>query len=289
MMLVLSGILQGVVSGVVIAAVAAGMSLIYRVSHVTNFLHGSLLALALYVTLDLSRRFAIDPLYFSIPMVPIMGLVGLALYWTLIRPVRRRHHLLLVQLLLGASFVIDSLLLMRYGADLQSVSNSLSSRFVSIFGTGFGLNELFASAISALTLCMLAAAVNLSDWGRKFRAVASDELASRLAGVSVEGVEAVSWMTGIAMLGLIAPAMGWSRHAHSRHGPSPHRACAGHDDHRRHGVAGGTILAGILVGMAQSLGLLFLPGSYGALLPYALLVAVLIFRPAGVASMMGRV
>ena len=96
MMLVLSGILQGIVSGVVIAAGAAGMSLIYRVSHVTNFLHGSLLALALYVTLDLSRRFAIEPLYLSIPMVPIMGLVGLALYWTLIRPVRRRHHLLRV-------------------------------------------------------------------------------------------------------------------------------------------------------------------------------------------------
>jgi branched-chain amino acid transport system permease protein len=288
MMLVLSGILQGIVSGVIIAAVAAGMSLIYRVSHVTNFLHGSLLALALYVTLDLSRRFAIDPLYFSIPMVPIMGLVGLALYWTLIRPVRRRHHLLLVQLLLGASFVIDSLLLMRYGADLQSISNSLSARFVSILGTGFGLNELFASSISALALCTLATAVSLSDWGRKFRAVASDELASRLAGLSIEGVEAVSWMTGVAMLGLIAPAMGGVVTLTPDMGLHYTVLALVTMIVGGMGSLAGTILAGMLVGVAQSLGLLFLSGSYGALLPYALLVAVLIVRPGGVASIMGR-
>lgn len=50
----------------------------------------------------------------------------------------------------------------------------------------------------------------------------------------------------------------------------------------------GTIWAGVLIGIAQSIGLLYLPGSYGALLPYALLVAVLIFFPGGIASLIGR-
>ncbi|MEO8847015.1 MAG: hypothetical protein ABI440_00065, partial [Casimicrobiaceae bacterium] len=186
MMLLVSGILQGIVTGLVLAFVTAGMTLIYRVSHIANFAHGSLLALALYLTLDLSQRFAFDPLYLAIPLVPIMWLVGWALYWGLIRPVRRRHHLLAVQLLLGLSFVIESLLLMRYGADLHSVGNTLSSKYVTIIGTGFALNALFACAVAAAGLVALALAVQRTGWGRKLRAVASDELAARLAGVSVE-------------------------------------------------------------------------------------------------------
>jgi branched-chain amino acid transport system permease protein len=135
---------------------------------------------------------------------------------------------------------------------------------------------------------MLAAAMQFTDWGRKFRAVASDELASRLAGVSVERVEALCWMMSIAILGLIAPVMG------SIVTMTP--------DMGLHytvlalvtmivggmGSLVGTIWAGVLIGIAQSIGLLYLPGSYGALLPYALLVAVLIFFPGGIASLIGR-
>lgn len=287
-MLLISGILQGIVSGMVIAFVTAGMTLIYRVSHITNFAHGSLLALAMYLTLDLSGRFSVDPLYLTIPMVPIMSIVGWTLYWGLVRPVRRQHHLLAVQLLLGLSFVFESLLLMRYGADLHSVRNALSARFVSILDTGFGLNALFAWVVAAVGLSALAAAVQFTDWGRKFRAVASDELASRLAGVSVERAEALSWMMGTAILGLIAPAMGSIVTLTPDMGM--HYTVLALVTMIIGGMGSliGTIWAGILVGIAQSVGLLYLPGSYGALLPYVLLIAVLILRPGGIASVIGR-
>jgi len=287
-MLLVSGILQGIVSGMVIAFVSAGMTLIYRVSHIANFAHGSLLALALYLTLDLSRRFSVDPLYLTVPMVPIMSIVGWTMYWGLVRPVRRRHHLLAVQLLLGLSFVVDSLLLMRYGADLHLVRNTLSARFVSILGTGFGFNALFAWVVAALGLSALVAAMQFTDWGRKFRAVASDELAARLAGVSVERVEALCWMTSIAILGLIAPVMGSIVTLTPDMGLHYTVLALVTMIVGGMGSLVGTIWAGVLVGIAQSIGLLYLPGSYGALLPYALLVAVLIFFPGGIASLIGR-
>ena len=272
----------------VIAFITAGMTLIYRVSHLTNFAHGSLLALALYLTLDLSRRVAVDPLYLAIPMVPVMSIVGWAVYWGLVRPVRRQHHLLTVQLLLGLSFVIDSLLLMRYGADLHSMRNFLSARFVNILNTGFGLNDLFAWTVAAAGLSALATSVQFSDWGRKFRAVASDELAARLAGALSERVEALSWILGAAMLGLIAPVMGSIVTLTPDMGL--HYTVLALVTMIVGGMGSliGTIVAGVLVGIMQSVGLLYLPGSYGALLPYALLVAVLIVRPGGVASLLGR-
>jgi branched-chain amino acid transport system permease protein len=287
-MLLVSGILQGIVTGMVLAFVTAGMTLIYRVSGIANFAHGSLLALALYLTLDLSRRFAIDPLYLSIPLVPIMWFVGCALYWGLIRLVRNSHHLLIVQLLLGLSFVIESLLLMRYGADLHSISNGLSSRYATIAGTGFALNALFAFTVAAVGLLALAEAVQRTDWGRKLRAVASDELAARLAGISVERIEGLVWAAAVAILGLIAPAMASITTLTPDMGLHYTVLALVIMIVGGMGSLVGTIWAGVLVGIAQSVGLLYLPGSYGALLPYALLVGVLIVYPGGVASLLRR-
>jgi branched-chain amino acid transport system permease protein len=287
-MLLVSGILQGIVTGMVLAFVTAGMTLIYRVSGIANFAHGSLLALALYLTLDLSRRFAIDPLYLSIPLVPIMWFVGCALYWGLIRLVRNSHHLLIVQLLLGLSFVIESLLLMRYGADLHSISNGLSSRYATIVGTGFALNALFAFTVAAAGLLALAEAVQRTDWGRKLRAVASDELAARLAGISVERIEGLVWAAAVAILGLIAPAMASITTLTPDMGLHYTVLALVIMIVGGMGSLVGTIWAGVLVGIAQSVGLLYLPGSYGALLPYALLVGVLIVYPGGVASLLRR-
>lgn len=286
--LLLSGIVQGVLTGLVLAFITSGMTVIYRISRVTNFAHGSLLALAMYLTFDLGRRVSIDPLWLSLIVAPVMGALGALLYWAFIRPLRRRHHLLAVQLLLGLSFVIDAFLLMRYGADLQSVKNGLSARYIRIFGTGFAMDAILASILAALGLAALTLAFQYSAWGRKTRAAASDELATKLAGVSVTWLEGTCWGLGMALLGLIAPALS------SNTALTP--------DMGLHytvlalvvlivggaGSIAGTIVAGMLIGIAQSLGLLYLPGSYGALLPYALLVAVLVLRPGGIAMMIGR-
>jgi branched-chain amino acid transport system permease protein len=186
------------------------------------------------------------------------------------------------------SFVIDSLLLMRYGADLHSVHNALSSRFVTIVGTGFAQNALFAAALATAGLAALAAVVQATDWGRKLRAAASDELAARLAGISVEVLEGWVWASGIAVLGLIAPAMGSIATLTPDMGLHYTVLALVVMIVGGMGSLVGTLWAGILIGMAQSIGLLYLPGSYGALLPYALLVGVLVLYPGGVASLLKR-
>lgn len=286
--LVVSGLVQGILTGIMLAFLTAGMTLIYRISRITNFAHGSLFVMAMYLTFALSRLTGINPLLFAGALVPIMACLGWLLYWGLIYPIRTRHHLLAVQLLLGLSFVIDAGLLIGFGGDLESVESSFNSRFVQILGTGFTLTTIAGAAISSVGLLVLAIAIQRSDFGRYLRAVASDNLAARLAGLSVERLEGVTWAVGIGVLGLIAP-------------PMSSIVTLTPDIGLRYTVLSlvilivggmgslvGTIVAGLVVGIAQSLGLLFLPGSFGALLPYALLVGVLMLRPGGFAALLVR-
>jgi len=288
-MLFVAGIVQGIVLGIILALVTSGMTLIYRVTGIINFAHGSLMAIAMYLAFDLKRYWNVDPLLASLAIAPLMAAVGWALFWGLIRPIRRQHHLLTIQVLLGLSFVIEALLLMRYGADMRSAENIFSGKFVTVLGVGIEVTRVVAFLLSLIGLTALGIALRYSDWGRRLRATAADELAAYLVGIPVLRVEAWTWGVGIGVLGLVGPVLA------DVFKMTP-------DMGLRYAILAlvvliigggrtmaGTIVGGLLVGFAETLGLLYLPGSYGGLMPYALLAAVLLLNPAAVlAKMHGR-
>jgi branched-chain amino acid transport system permease protein len=288
-MLFSAGIVQGIVLGVILALVTSGMTLIYRVTGIINFAHGSLLAVGMYLAYDLQRYWAVDPLVSSLAIGPLMALIGWALFQALIRPIRRQHHLLAVQVLLGLSFIIEAGLLMRYGADMRSAGNVFSGRFVTTLGVGIELTRIVAFVISVLGLSALGIALKRSDWGRRLRATAADELAAYLVGISVIRVEAWTWGIGVGILGLVGPVLS------DVFKMTP-------DMGLRYTIVAlvvviigggrtmvGTVVGGLVVGLSETLGLLYLPGSYGGLMPYALLAAVLLVNPrATLAMVRGR-
>lgn len=284
-----AGIVQGVVLGIILALVTSGMTLIYRVTGIINFAHGSLLAVGMYLAYDLQRYWAVDPLVSSLAIGPIMALIGWGLFLVLIRPIRRQHHLLAVQILLGLSFIIEAGLLMRYGADMRSAGNVFSGRFVTTLGVGIELTRIVAFVISVLGLSALGIALKRSDWGRRLRATAADELAAYLVGISVIRVEAWTWGIGVGILGLVGPVLS------DVFKMTP-------DMGLRYTIVAlvvviigggrtmvGTVVGGLVVGLSETLGLLYLPGSYGGLMPYALLAVVLLVNPrATLAMVRGR-
>jgi len=278
-MLLVAGLVQGIVLGIILALVTSGMTLIYRVTGIINFAHGALMAVAMYLAYDLQRYWHVDPLVSALAIGPLMAVVGWALFQGLIRRIRRQHHLLAVQILLGLAFVIEAVLLMRYGADMRTAENVFSGRFTTVLGLGIELTRIVAFAISVLGLTALGVALKRTDWGRCLRATAADEMAAALAGISVIRVEAWTWGIGVAILGFVGPVLA------DVFKMTP-------DMGLRYTIVAlvvviigggrtmaGTIIGGLIVGLSETLGLLYLPGSYGGLMPYALLAVVLVVNP----------
>lgn len=286
MSLLIAGVVGGLIYGAIVALITSGMTLIYRVSSIVNFAHGSLLAVSMYLAADLARRTGLDPLAATAVTVPVMALLGLGIYWGGVHHIREQHHLLAIQLLLGLTFVIEAVLLIIFGGDVQTVPNVLSTHYVDILGTGISVVRLAAAVLAIVALTCLALALQITDWGRRLRAAASDEFAATLCGISRVRLEAWSWAVGVGSLGLVGPALAAVFPMTPDMGLSYTvlalvvLICGG-----GHSL-GGTVVAGLLVGVVQNLGLLYLPKSYGDLLPYVLLVAVLVVRPGGVATLM---
>lgn len=285
-MLFVAGIVQGVVLGVIVALVTSGMTLIYRVTGIINFAHGALMAVAMYVAYDLKTYGNVDPLLSALAIAPLMTVAGWALFQLLIRPIRRRHHLLAVQILLGLSFVIEALLLMRYGADMRTAENVLSGQVVTVVGLGVEVTRIVAFVISVLGLTALGIALKRTDWGRRLRATASDDLAAALVGISVVRVEAWTWGIGVGILGLVGPVVADVFKMTPDMGLKYTIVALVVVIIGGGRTMAGTIAGGLVVGLSETLGLLYLPGSYGGLMPYALLAAVLLFNPRATFAMM---
>ena len=285
-MLFVAGIVQGVVLGVIVALVTSGMTLIYRVTGIINFAHGALMAVAMYVAYDLKTYWNVDPLLSALAIAPLMTVAGWTLFQLLIRPIRRRHHLLAVQILLGLSFVIEALLLMRYGADMRTAENVLSGEVVTVVGLGVEVTRIVAFVISILGLTALGIALKRTDWGRRLRATASDDLAAALVGISVVRVEAWTWGIGVGILGLVGPVVADVFKMTPDMGLKYTIVALVVVIIGGGRTMAGTIAGGLVVGLSETLGLLYLPGSYGGLMPYALLAAVLLFNPRATFAMM---
>jgi branched-chain amino acid transport system permease protein len=288
-MLFLAGVVQGIVLGIILALITSGMTLIYRVTGIINFAHGALMAVAMYLAFDLQRFWGVDPLLSSLAIGPFMAVVGWILFQGLIRPIRRQHHLLAIQVLLGLALFIEAVLLMRYGPDMRAAENVFSGRFITVLGVGIELTRILAFVVSVLGLAALGIALRHSDWGRRVRATAADETAAYLVGISVTRVEAWTWGIGVAILGFVGPVLA------DVFKMTPEMGL-------RYTIIAlvvliigggrtmlGTIVGGLAVGLSQTLGLLYLPGSYGGLMPYALLALVLVVNPrATLAMVRGR-
>src|SRR5436305_15015585 len=113
--LLLQTLIQGLLIGGAYALIAIGMCLTYNVSGIVNFAHGDFLTLGMFIAFGLHVAAALDP-YVSVAItLPLLALVGALTYQYLLRPIARSHALVMIQLTLGSSSMLQNGLLMLFG------------------------------------------------------------------------------------------------------------------------------------------------------------------------------
>src|SRR6201988_1069005 len=95
----------------VYAAMSVGMTIIYGVLKIVNLAHAGFLMLGAYFVYELYTRFNVDPLLGVILAFPVFFLIGVAVYWLLVRRIPRSDQPTLSSLLLlfGLWLVLQNL------------------------------------------------------------------------------------------------------------------------------------------------------------------------------------
>lgn len=186
------------------AAMAYGLGLIYGVLRIVNLAHGGIIMAAAYLTWQLFTRFAIDP-YLTIPIaLVVFFLVGVAIYYCLVRFLPRGPAGAVQSLLLlfGVWLVIRNIAYLLFSGDDQAIRTDYATSSAEIFGAHYSVSRVLVFVISVVALFVLHLFLSRTYWGKAIRAVAQNPDSCTLAGINVERVYVLTFGLGTALAGL---------------------------------------------------------------------------------------
>jgi branched-chain amino acid transport system permease protein len=279
--ILLPSLLSGVLTGGVYALVALGLTLIYGVLHIVNFAHGSLLMVAMFGAWLLVARAGIDPYLALVPMTAIMLAIGWALYAGIIGRVSRGEDRKILLATLGISVILDNLALVLFTGDTRTIETPYSFSTVDLGFVWLPTAKLISFAFALALAGLLWAFMALTDTGRAIRAVAKEPEGARLVGISPERMFTISYAIGIGCLGAAACLLLPSFYVSPQVGNVFVLFAFTIVVLGGMGSFPGALVGGILIGVTEAVGGLYLGESLGPIGVPLVFIAVLLFKPTG--------
>tara|TARA_R110002020_G_scaffold170229_4_gene359685 strand:+ start:8619 stop:9491 length:873 start_codon:yes stop_codon:yes gene_type:complete len=279
--IIIPSVLNGLTTGGLYALVALGLTLIYGVLHIINFAHGALLMLGLYAVYFLNAQFGIDPYVALLIVPPGMFALGYGLQRGIIGRAShgRDENILLVTL--GLAIIIENLALFFFRSDTRTVDTSYSFDVVEIFGAFLPYPKVVAFVGALVTAALLWLLMSHTDLGRAIRALAKERKGAQLVGINADHVFAMSFGLGVACLGVAACLLLPSYYVNPQVGGGFVLIAFTIVVLGGMGSFVGALIGGLIIGVVEALGGLFLGESLGQIGIFLIFILVLIFRPTG--------
>lgn len=194
-------LLTGLASASSLFLVAAGLSLIFGVTRVVNFAHGTLFLLGAFVCVDLTPRIGFWP---AVPAAAVVvGLAGAAIEIGVLRRLYRAPELFQLLATFGLVLVLDDLMLLVWGpADQLGPKAPGLEGAVVLLGQPFPAYELFLIAVGPLVLGGLWLLLRRSRWGVLVRAATIDREMVAALGVDQRRLFTTVFIVGCLLAGL---------------------------------------------------------------------------------------
>jgi branched-chain amino acid transport system permease protein len=279
--LVGQGLLSGFLFGGVYSLMAVGLTLIFGVMRVVNFAHGDMMVWGMYLAWLLSVRAGIDPYVGFLACAAALFLFGLLIQRGLVERIVNAPHEMQILLMLGVALVLENAALVAFGPDPARVRSPLSQATVWIGPIFVDVARLVTFGLAMALTAALWLFLARTDLGRSMRAAADNPYGARVIGTDVRKVYAAAFGVGAACVGaagaLVSPIL-------------PFQPTSGLGLSVTSfniviiggmGSLPGAFVGGILVSVAESMGAVFLSPSMKELVSFGLLIAILLFRPAG--------
>jgi branched-chain amino acid transport system permease protein len=194
-------ILDGILGGGVYALMAAGLTLIFGVLDIINIAQGILVVLGAYLSYALSVHLGIDLFLGLLITVPVMFVIGVAIHWLFMRPLRGHERTAMSVLVsFAVAIILEGILYRVFGSNQVELHAWYTNSTIHVPG-GYYLPVIYllAFAMAAVALGLLYLGLYRTRFGRSVRATMQDRTAARLVGIDVDRVAALCFGIGVAV------------------------------------------------------------------------------------------
>lgn len=280
--LIVQSIANGLLIGSVYALISVGLTLIFGVMNVVNFAHGEFLMLGMFGAYFATTAFGIDPLIIA----PLIGLAGFFLGAVaeriLIEPIIKAPQSAQIIATVGLGIVLANAAAAIFGNNFLSVSTPYQGQNFSLLGLSFAAPYVYAAAYAIVIAVLLALFLNRTEFGKAMRATAQNRGAAQLLGIDPRRMYMVAFGLGVGLVTLAGAVILPYTLTYPFIGQQYVLIMFTVVVLGGLGSVRGAIIAGLAVGVIQSLSTLMLPSELQNLPVFVVFFIALVLIPGGV-------
>ena len=279
-----SYILNGISLGSVYAIIALGYTMVYGIAKMLNFAHGDIIMVGSYVAF-----IAINSMGLPVPVSILLSVVvctvlGMVIERVAYKPLRHASKLAVLITAIGASYFLQNVALLIFGANTKSFTSIVGNGSVQLAGGALSVTMVTIITVIACVVIMigLMAFMKYSKAGHAMLAVSEDDGAAQLMGINVNATIALTFAIGsglaaIAGVLLCSAYPSLTPYTGSMPGIKAFVAAV----FGGIGSIPGAFIGGILLGVIEILGKAYISSQLADAIVFAVLIVVLVVKPTG--------
>jgi branched-chain amino acid transport system permease protein len=274
--------LNGLTIGAIYILLAAGLTIVFGLQGIVNVAHGVFYMLGAYLAIELYPRVGFGP---TLAVVFIAtALLGLGLEVAGVRPLVRwkRHGMQVLVLTLGVAIIASEVTKLVWGPvpRLSEVPTALTGT-IAVGPIVYPTYWLFVMAFTALFMGLLALAFHRTTLGILVQSIALNSEISQAMGTNAPRINSLVFGLGTGVAGVAGVLAGPILSVYPTMCFDLLMILFVVVILGGLGSLLGIIVSGVLIGLINAFGVAYLTGTAGTILAFAVMIAVLIFRPLG--------
>ena len=275
-------IVTGILLGGLYSMIGVGMSLVFGIMGLTNLAHGDLMILGTYITMVVANALGCNLIVSTIISVIVMCVLGFVIQQFLVNQVMDKGQAPALLVTFGLSIFLSNLMLKIFSADNQIINNPLVSKNVVTTNVlSISASYLVSFIIACAIIIGLSLMMQKTNFGRSIRATSDDVMAAELMGVNTKLAYAAAMVICMGITAVAGSLVGSTFTFYPSSGTQYLIIAFGVVVIGGMGSLFGTLVGGIVLGVAQLVGGFVFGSGVQMLVAYVVLLVILALRPNG--------
>ena len=271
----------GLLLGAVYALFSSGLTLVWGMMNIVNFAHGDFVMLGMYVAFVVYTLFGAGP-WLGAPLAAlVLATLGVVVYFGLIRGIMKGPMLAQILGTFGLALLLRYSVFWWFGANFLSLPENLVGGTFDVLGLRIQASRLLAGTVALLVTLGLHFLLTRTSLGSKMLAVAEDSTAAQLMGIRPDTMQAIAWAIAAGATGLAGALIATFFYIVPTVGETLAIVAFVTVSLGGFGSVPGALVAGLAIGVIESLSAFLIGAVYKDMVVYALFLGFLWFRPQG--------
>ena len=275
-------VVNGIIAGSEYALLAIGLTLIFGILRLIHFAHGEVAMVGAYAALVVSATLGL-PLWAGFIAAILVGIgLGLLINRFAFRPLRKQHLLMPLIAAVAVSILLQNTIALIFGNEIKTYSLGPVEKGIEMFGFIITKTQILIVIVALALMILTWVLMKKTKIGKQVEAVASNRHLAESIGIDSERIITITFAYGSALAAIGGVLIAMETNLEPMMGLMPNIKAFAAVIVGGVGSVPGAILGSYFIGLAENIGIWFLPSGYKDAIAFFILIVFLLFRPTGI-------